>query len=225
MRKMKGILYEEDEFEDKNEKSEDFLRKEAKEKYAELTGVVNRSPEGVDLWQIWPGRQRFPCGGAAILGPKQDNCWCFLNIGVIIVLGGLFILMKNTTLWNEFRWFLIVYIVCLVGLIVCLLLAMFTEPGFVPRKPMLKLANNYERYLVDDKVKFKKPSGQMIEVDNLFRVCKTCKIYRPPRSSHCRYLPPLFDHLTPTSQCNACVLVFDHHCPFVNNCVGKRNYQ
>ena len=42
--------------------------------------------------------------------------------------------------------------------------------------------------------------------------CKTCKIYRPVRASHC-------------GACNNCVLVMDHHCPFVNNCVGKRNYR
>jgi len=44
------------------------------------------------------------------------------------------------------------------------------------------------------------------------KYCFTCKMYRPPRASHC-----------PT--CNNCVERFDHHCPWLNNCIGVRNYR
>lgn len=42
------------------------------------------------------------------------------------------------------------------------------------------------------------------------RFCKTCYIFRPPLSSHCRH-------------CDQCVTNFDHHCFLVNTCIGRRN--
>lgn len=41
--------------------------------------------------------------------------------------------------------------------------------------------------------------------------CETCQTYRPPRTSHCRL-------------CDVCTEQTDHHCSFLNNCIGRRNY-
>jgi len=43
-----------------------------------------------------------------------------------------------------------------------------------------------------------------------FRRCDKCLVVRPLRVHHC-------------SVCKGCVMRMDHHCPWINNCVGQFN--
>ncbi|KAJ7726840.1 DHHC palmitoyltransferase-domain-containing protein [Mycena maculata] len=44
------------------------------------------------------------------------------------------------------------------------------------------------------------------------RWCSRCSIVKPYRAHHCRI-------------CGTCILKFDHHCPWIGQCVGARNHK
>ena len=86
--------------------------------------------------------------------------------------------------------------------IIFLLIASFTDPGIVRRYYLTKsIIENRKDIMIN----------QLGYIRN-YRYCGTCSIIRPSRSTHC-------------ADCNNCVERFDHHCPWIGNCAGKRNYK
>eukprot|EP01062_Namystynia_karyoxenos_P008422 TRINITY_DN12961_c0_g1_i1.p1 TRINITY_DN12961_c0_g1~~TRINITY_DN12961_c0_g1_i1.p1 ORF type:complete len:532 (+),score=90.76 TRINITY_DN12961_c0_g1_i1:100-1596(+) len=75
------------------------------------------------------------------------------------------------------------------------LACLFRSPGYVPRR-------------------FYAPVGDAMEPEVMDRLprCVPCATYKPERAHHCR-------------KCGVCVLRFDHHCPWIAQCVGFRNHK
>ncbi|XP_051924306.1 zf-DHHC domain-containing protein isoform X1 [Hippocampus zosterae] len=90
--------------------------------------------------------------------------------------------------------------VILLLLLACHSKAVFSDPGVVP--------------LPDTALDFSDLRSQSSRMSDRgcegWTVCSRCETYRPPRAHHCRV-------------CQRCIRRMDHHCPWINNCVGELN--
>lgn len=121
------------------------------------------------------------------------------------VLAVIYLIFVVPYLGRNISWALVV-ISCLIVFIVFVSLAVTSlkDPGFYPRSPM----NTDVEYGLAPTTKEHHINGYTVTT----KYCHTCHHYRPPRCSHC-------------AVCDACVDRFDHHCPWVGTCVGRRNYR
>jgi len=85
--------------------------------------------------------------------------------------------------------------------------AMTTDPGAVPpdAKPL-------QPELLEDGEQQPDPLINSPGRSSNKRICRRCNSYKPMRAHHC-------------SICRRCIIKMDHHCPWVNNCVGIGNHK
>ena len=162
--------------------------------------AAEHSNTPMKIWETWPGTHYFCCDGRVMVGP---------DIGVTGFAAAL------TTGASVAFWIFVtptLPLICTVaGMLLYALTMMFmvltatTDPGILPANRSMDAAEADACAAT--------PRSVVVDGVTLpLKWCRTCRIYRPPRAAHC-------------SECNVCVERFDHHCPWMGQCIGRRNYR
>ncbi|KAK4412764.1 putative protein S-acyltransferase 4 [Sesamum alatum] len=186
-------------------------------------------PESKRLYQIWRGNNKFLFGGRLVFGPDVASLFLssFLIVGpavafcvkILSIIRHQLSENKNAVPWYPI---IIVAIVLTMLDVFFLFITSSRDPGIIPRNkkppecdetieidtPSVEWVNGRPPHLKLPRTKDVIVNGHTIKV----KFCDTCLLYRPPRVSHC-------------SICNNCVQRFDHHCPWLGQCIGIRNYK
>lgn len=156
------------------------------------------------------GDSRVFCRGRFVTGP--DGRACLFTASIVIVPSVVWQVFVGTFWFERFGAALpVVNAILLVLSIWFLAASALSDPGILPRQ------KDFAQCLdsLSGELRIKQPAryfdivlrGHALKL----KYCTTCNLYRPPRCSHC-------------SVCEVCVERFDHHCPWLGNCIGRRNY-
>ncbi|KZO95802.1 zf-DHHC-domain-containing protein [Calocera viscosa TUFC12733] len=176
--------------------------------------LARKRASGPRNYEGYPSRNSFFLGGHILTG--GDNAWPFvLSILLCLAIAGIWLagVGRNCgAVWGNGGWAILAVGCWGIALVLTsMFLTAFRDPGIIPRDldpdPPYSTVSALDG---DDPIPLPRDLRARIGTVRV-KFCSTCKTYRPPRASHCKV-------------CDNCVDGIDHHCTYLHNCVGRRNY-
>ncbi|XP_057417238.1 probable protein S-acyltransferase 7 [Lotus japonicus] len=175
----------------------------------------------IRTYRAWKGHNVFLLRGRLIFGPDVKSI--FISLFLIITPVAVFCAFVARKLVDDFPhhsgWSILVIVIAhTLFVLIALLLTSGRDPGIVPRNAHPPQPDDHDAAAnINNGLS---PRGRLPRTKDVIvngitvkiKYCDTCMLYRPLRCSHC-------------SVCDNCVERFDHHCPWVGQCIGLRNYR
>ncbi|GAA5894638.1 hypothetical protein JCM8208_006032 [Rhodotorula glutinis] len=175
-------------------------------------------------YRLYAGRSRWLCGGRFVTG--GDSALPLVgSLAVAVVLPAAWWTFNGRFLWESWggkgKAGVLVFVYVVLVMWTSMLKTAFSDPGILPRNLDPSPPRKWVLRSTSGGGEGSASDGEWQVEAKWIRVkdggvvaskwCETCKTYRPPRTSHCRL-------------CDNCVERTDHHCAFLNACIGQRNY-
>ncbi|KAK9324390.1 DHHC palmitoyltransferase-domain-containing protein [Lipomyces orientalis] len=174
---------------------------------------IDEPPHHLQNQKISSGKGTFCLHGR--VQNSGHRSYLLLVFAAIAIPAGLFFGFTAPWIWNNISQALpVVFSYLLLLCIVNLVRAVTSDPGILPRNIHTETSiGPGSLNIASSSVTV---NCRQYDEDNLIYLpinyCAVCKIWRPARASHCR-------------DCDSCIDIMDHHCVWLNNCVGARNYR